>query len=97
MCNLTVPKSYRAPKPVGSPSMVSKLRLHLVSSKKYVGKVIRIQNEQSTTNRIGDEVDDVSEEEAYAKPVKDVSMETYMLQKLVMLEGDSIIADIQNR
>ena len=97
MRNLTVRKSHHAQKPVGSPPVVSKSRSHSVSCKKYVGKVICVQNKESTTNRVGDEVDDVSEEEASAKPVKDVSMETYMLQKLVMLGGDSIIADIQNR
>ena len=94
---LTVRKSHRAPKPVGSPPVVSKSRSHSVSSKKHVGKLVPIQNQKSATNRIGDEADDVSEEEAYAKPVKDVSVETYTLQKSVMLGGDRIIADIQNR
>ena len=94
MCNLTVQKSHRTPKPVGSLLVVSKLRLHAVSSKKHVRKLVRVQSKESTTNRVGDEADDVSEEEVYAKPVKDISMETYTLQKLVILGGDSIIADI---
>ena len=92
MRNLTVRKSHRTPKPVESLPVVSKSRSHAVSSKKHVRKLVRVQNKESTTNRVGDEADDVSEEEVYAKPVKDVSMETYTLQKLVMLSGDSIIA-----
>ena len=35
----------------------------------------------------------MSEGEVYAKPVKDISMETYTLQKLVMLNDNSIMAD----
>ena len=58
-----------------------------------MGKLVPIQTKKSTTNCVGDQADDVSEEEAYAKPVKDISMEIYMLQKLVILGGDSIIAD----
>ena len=73
--------------------MVSKSRSHAVSSKKHVCKLVLVQNKNSTTNHIGDETDDVSEEEVYAKPVKDISMETYTLQKLVMLGDNSIIAD----
>ena len=93
MPNLTARKSHRTRKPVGSPPVVSKSRSHSVSSKKHVGKLVPIQNQKSATNRIGDEADDVSEVEAYAKPVKDISLETYTLQKLVMLGNDSIIGD----
>ena len=64
-----------------------------VSSKKHVLNVIHVRNKESTTNRVVEEGEDVSEAEAYAKPVKDISMEIYTLQKLVMLGGNSIIAD----
>ena len=93
MRNLTAQKSHRASKPVGSTPVVSKLRPHSVLSKKRVGKRVPVQNKESTTNRVGDEADDASEEEAYTKPVKDISMKTYTLQKLVMLGSDSIMAD----
>ena len=56
-------------------------------------KLVPIQTKKSTTNCVGDQADDVSEEETYTKPVKDISLETYTLQKLVMLDNDSIIAD----
>ena len=93
MRNLTVWKSHRTPKPMRNPPVVSKSRSCSVSSKKYVRNVIRVQNKESTTNCVVDEADDVSKAEAYTKPVKDISMEIYILQKLVMLSGDSIITD----
>jgi hypothetical protein len=93
MANLTVRKSHRTPKPVESPPVASKTRPKAIEKKKRVGKPLPDRNKQATPNRVEDAADDMSEEEVYAKPVKDISMETFTLQKLVMLGGDSIIAD----
>jgi hypothetical protein len=93
MTNLTVRKSHRPPKPVRTPPVTPKTRPKAVEKTRRVGKPVSARNKPPTTNRVEDEGDDVSDEETYAKPVKDVSNETYTLQKLVMLSGDSIIAD----
>ena len=73
--------------------MTFKSRQVAISSKNLVGKLVFNQNNRSITNRVEDEANEVSEEEAYAKPVKDVSMKIFILQKLIMLSGNSIIAD----
>lgn len=52
-----------------------------------------IPNKRSTINRIPDEPEHVSVGEVLIKPVKGIPLETYTLQKLVMLSDNMVPSD----